>query len=89
MPLREFRELADLNAQARNWVMKEAGVRLHGTTLVTDVVRVGAHAVAAAAAAAAGSRQPAVAPDLSTWHKASVQPRLSCMSWPLTSARRC
>ena len=32
LPLRTFRDLADLNAQARAWVMDEAGVRCHGTT---------------------------------------------------------
>jgi transposase len=29
---REFRDLADLNAQVRSWVMNEAGRRIHGTT---------------------------------------------------------
>lgn len=29
---REFRDLADLNAQARAWVLQEAGQRIHGTT---------------------------------------------------------
>ena len=29
---RAFRDLADLNAQARTWVMEEAGRRDHGTT---------------------------------------------------------
>lgn len=32
LPLREFRDLADLNAQARAWVLEEAGVRCHDTT---------------------------------------------------------
>ena len=32
LPLRQFRDLADLNDQARRWVMEEAGVRIHGTT---------------------------------------------------------
>ena len=32
LPTRTFRDLADLNAQARSWVMTEAGVRVHGTT---------------------------------------------------------
>ena len=50
----QFRDLADLNAQARSWVMLEAGVRMHGTTRTgaTDAVR---H-WSAAAAAAAGRR---------------------------------
>ena len=32
LPLRSFRDLTDLNAQARAWVMQEAGPRIHGTT---------------------------------------------------------
>ena len=32
LPLREFRDLADLNAQAKAWVMETAGQRIHGTT---------------------------------------------------------
>ena len=30
LALREFRDLADLNAQAKAWVMQEAGVRPGG-----------------------------------------------------------
>jgi transposase len=32
LPIRAFRDLADLNGQARRWVTEEAGVRIHGTT---------------------------------------------------------
>lgn len=32
MPTRSFRDLADLNAQARAWVLEEAGVREHGAS---------------------------------------------------------
>jgi len=32
LPTRSFRDLADLNAQARRWVMEEAGTRMHGST---------------------------------------------------------
>jgi transposase len=32
LPLRQFRDFTDLNAQARHWVMHEAGRRIHGTT---------------------------------------------------------
>jgi transposase len=32
LPLRVFRSLEDLNEQAKAWVMKEAGIREHGTT---------------------------------------------------------
>jgi hypothetical protein len=32
LPTRSFRDLADLNDQARRWVLEEAGQRIHGTT---------------------------------------------------------
>ncbi len=32
LPTREFRDLADLNAQVQVWVLQEAGQRIHGTT---------------------------------------------------------
>ena len=32
LPTRTFRDLTDLNEQARRWVLEEAGVRIHGTT---------------------------------------------------------
>ena len=32
LPLREFRDLHDANRQLREWVMSEAGNRIHGTT---------------------------------------------------------
>ncbi|MBP6435687.1 MAG: IS21 family transposase, partial [Sphingorhabdus sp.] len=32
LPTRSFRDLADLNAQAKQWVLAEAGLRTHGTT---------------------------------------------------------
>ena len=32
LPTRTFRDLADLNDQARRWVLEEAGQRIHGTT---------------------------------------------------------
>ncbi len=32
VPLREFRDLVDANAQLRDWLLAEAGNRLHGTT---------------------------------------------------------
>lgn len=32
LPTRSFRDLSDLNAQVRTWVMHEAGQRTHGTT---------------------------------------------------------
>jgi transposase len=63
LPTRVFRDLADLNAQARTWVMTEAGVRTHGTT--------GEQPLALYALEAPLLRRlPAVAPDLGTWHRA-------------------
>ncbi len=65
LPLRTFRDLADLNRQARDWVMLEAGVREHGTTrrqplelfaLERPLMR----------------PLPSIAPDLGTWHRVSV-----------------
>lgn len=31
LPLRQFRDLSDLNAQSQHWVLQEAGLRIHGT----------------------------------------------------------
>lgn len=65
LPLRQFRDFTDLNAQARDWVMQEAGRRIHGTTrkaplALFEIERPLMRAL------------PAVAPDLGTWHKVSV-----------------
>jgi transposase len=65
LPLRQFRDLADLNAQALGWVMQEAGVRVHGTTrqeplALFELERTQLQAL------------PPVAPQLGTWHKVSV-----------------
>ncbi|HNE17952.1 MAG TPA: IS21 family transposase [Ottowia sp.] len=65
LPLREFRDLADLNAQARQWALEIAGQRIHGTTrrrplelfeLERPLLK----------------PLPAIAPDLGTWHRVSV-----------------
>jgi len=32
LPLRQFRDLVDANAQLRSWILAEAGNRIHGTT---------------------------------------------------------
>ncbi|MGE3773346.1 MAG: IS21 family transposase [Gammaproteobacteria bacterium] len=65
LPLREARDLADLNAQVRVWVMKEAGVRCHGTTRVAPLRLFTLEQ---------GALQPlpAVAPDLGAWHPVTV-----------------
>ncbi len=65
LPLREFRDLVDLNAQARAWVMTEAGVRIHGTTRrqPLDLFEIERPLMRAL---------PAVAPDLGSWHRVVV-----------------
>ena len=65
LPLRSFRDLADLNAQARTWVMEEAGRRIHGTTrrLPLDLFEVERPLLQVL---------PPVAPDLGSWHRVSV-----------------
>jgi transposase len=65
LPTRSFRDLADLNAQARLWVMQEAGRRVHGTTREQPLVLF-------ALEQPLMRRLPAVAPDLGTWHRVSV-----------------
>jgi hypothetical protein len=65
LPTRSFRDMADLNAQARAWVMTEAGVRCHGTTREQPLVLFALERPLMKAL-------PAVAPDLGTWHSVTV-----------------
>lgn len=65
LPTRELRDLADLNAQARQWVMQEAGVRIHGTTREQPLVLFEAERPLLKAL-------PAIAPDLGSWHRVVV-----------------
>jgi transposase len=65
LPTRTFRDLADLNAQARTWVMDEAGVRCHGTTREQPLVLF-------ALERPLMKVLPSVAPDLGTWHRVTV-----------------
>ncbi len=62
LPIRSFRDLADLNAQARRWVTEEAGVRIHGTTREQPLDRF-------ALEKPLMQELPAIAPDLGTWHR--------------------
>jgi transposase len=65
LPTRTFRDLTDLNAQARAWVLDEAGTRVHGTTRVKPLALFElerAHL----------QPLPAVAPDLASWHRVGV-----------------
>ena len=65
LPTRSFRDLADLNAQARAWVLDEAGVRVHGTTRAKPLALFELERVHL-------QPLPAVAPDLGTWHRVAV-----------------
>jgi transposase len=65
LPLRSFRDLADLNAQAKAWVMQEAGTRCHGTTRRSPLELFALEQPLLKAL-------PAVAPDLGSWHRVSV-----------------
>jgi transposase len=65
LPIRTFRDLADLNAQARRWVMEEAGVRIHGTTREQPLERF-------AVEKPLMRPLPSIAPDLGTWHRVAV-----------------
>ena len=62
LPIRAFRDLADLNAQARCWVMQEAGGRIHGTSREQPLDRF-------ALERPLMQDLPAIAPDLGTWHR--------------------
>ena len=65
LPLREFRDLADLNAQAKAWVMETAGQRIHGTTRQPPLALFALEQPLL-------TPLPAIAPDLGTWHRVSV-----------------
>jgi len=60
LPTRSFRDLADLNAQARRWVLEEAGRRTHGTTREQPLALFAIEKPLLRAL-------PAIAPDLGTW----------------------
>jgi len=65
LPTRTFRDVADLNAQARRWVMEEAGLRIHGTT------REQPHALFVVEKPLLRALPP-IAPDLGTWNEVRV-----------------
>ena len=65
LPLREFRDLSDLNAQAWQWVMDTAGLRCHGTTRQRPLDLF-------ALERALLKPLPAIAPDLGTWHQVKL-----------------
>jgi transposase len=61
LPLREFRDLADLNRQAGEWVMGTAGNRVHGTTRERPLTRF------AQVEKDFLRKLPDVAPELAAW----------------------
>jgi transposase len=62
LPTRSFRDMADLNAQVRDWVLQVAGQRTHGTTRIKPLESF-------AVERALLLPLPAVPPDLGTWHR--------------------
>ena len=65
VPTRSFRDLADLNAQGRTWVMHEAGVRIHGTTRAAPLALFELERPLL-------KPLPAIAPDLGSWHRVTL-----------------
>jgi transposase len=65
LPTRAFRDLADLNAQARTWVLEIAGRRRHGTTREAPLERFARERTLL-------NPLPAIAPDLGVWASARV-----------------
>lgn len=65
LPTRSFRDLADLNTQARRWVMEEAGTRVHGTTREPPLGRFAVEKPLL-------RPLPPIAPDLGSWHQVTV-----------------
>lgn len=66
LPLREFRGLEDVNRQVREWVMSEAGNRIHGTTRIPPLT------LFAEVERALLSPLPDVPPELAVWAKVKV-----------------
>jgi hypothetical protein len=65
LPTRSFRDLADLNAQGRRWVLEQAGVRMHGTTRERPLDSFTTEKPLL-------RPLPAIAPDLGTWTEVRV-----------------
>jgi transposase len=66
VPLREFRDLADANRQLREWVMGEAGNRIHGSTRARPLT------LFIETEQALLTRLPTIAPECPIWAKARV-----------------
>lgn len=65
VPLRSFRDLPDLNAQAKAWVLQEAGLRIHGTTRKPPLTLFALEKPLMRAL-------PAISPEMGSWHRVSV-----------------
>ncbi len=65
LPTRSFTDLADLNAQARRWVLEIAGTRVHGTTREPPLERFARERPLMRAL-------PPIAPDLGVWAQVGV-----------------
>jgi transposase len=65
LPTRQFRDLTDLNAQAREWVLVEAGERVHGTTREKPLERFAVEKPLL-------RLLPDIAPDLGVWARVRV-----------------
>jgi transposase len=65
LPTRSFRDLPDLNAQAREWVLTEAGERIHGTTRERPLERFALEKPLL-------RLLPDIAPDLGVWARVRV-----------------
>lgn len=66
VPLRQFRDLADANAQLMRWIMSEAGNRIHGTTREAPLMRF------AQTEKALLQPLPAIPPELAAWTTGKV-----------------
>ncbi len=66
LPLRQFRDLTDANAQLRDWVLGEAGNRIHGTTREQPLAQF------EAVEKALMRPLPDVPPELAVWAKVKV-----------------
>jgi transposase len=65
LPLRQFRDLSDLNAQAKTWVLQTAGLRQHGTTKQAPLTLFALEQPAL-------MPLPSIAPDTGEWRQATV-----------------
>lgn len=65
LALREFRDVEDLNEQARAWVLQVAGMRIHGTTRKAPLALFELERPLMRAL-------PAISPDMGSWHRAVV-----------------